>query len=326
MEAQRYPADYDGVLVCGPAVHRTRSVAAWTWVARAVAAEPGSDIPPAKLAMIHGAVTAACDALDGLQDGLISEPMKCRFDPASLLCHGAESDGCLTPAQVTVLKKSYGGPLNSKGEAIAAGFLPGAETDPASAISCRNCKASALHRASIFLDGMFDVRFKVDTFDFDRDLAALERTEDAKLTNTTSPNLKAFKDRGGKLIIVHGWNDGADPALLSVKYFDSVVSTMGRNTVDRFFRLYMVPGVYHNASRGPGPTAFPGPMQRALEAWVENDAPPEAIVASTYNVDGDPSSGVVRTRPWCPYPQIAGYRGEGNIDDAANFVCRTPEE
>ena len=157
---------------------------------------------------------------------------------------------------------------------------------------------------------MFDVRFKVDTFDFDRDLAALESTEDAKLTNTTSPNLKAFKDRGGKLIIVHGWSDGADPALLSVEYFDSVVSTMGRNAVDRFFRLYMVPGVYHNASRGPGPTAFPGPMQRALEAWVENDAVPDAVIGTTYRIDGDPASGVMRT-PTLPLSSGCNLQGHG---------------
>jgi feruloyl esterase len=145
------------------------------------------------------------------------------------------------------------------------------------------------------------------------------------LTNTTNPNLNAFHDRGGKLIVVHGWNDGADPALLSVKYFDGVVSTMGRTTVDQFFRLYMAPGVHHNAARGPGPTAFPGPMLKALETWVENHTTPDAVVASTYKVDGDPSSGIVRSRPLCPYPQIARYRGTGDINDAANFACTRPE-
>jgi feruloyl esterase len=222
------------------------------------------------------------------------------------------------------LKKFYAGPLNSKGEAIAAGFLPGSETDPAGAISCRSCKGSALHRASIFLEGMFDARFNVDDFDFDRDLAALENTEDAKLTNTTNPNLKAFKDRGGKLVIVHGWSDGADPALLSVQYFNSVVSMIGRNAVDQFFRLYMVPDVYHNASRGPGPTAFPGEMLKAVEAWVESKSAPEAVTATRYTIDGDPSSGISRTRPLCPYPQVARYRGTGSVDDAASFVC-TPD-
>ena len=123
---------------------------------------------------------------------------------------------------------------------------------------------------------------------------------------------------------MHGWSDGADPALLSVKYFESVVSTMGQRAVDQFVRLYMMPDVYHNVSRGPGPTAFPGPMLQALEAWVENKTSPDAVMAVKYRIDGDPSSGIVRTRPLCRYPQVAQYRGAGSLDDAASFVCRTP--
>jgi len=322
MEAQRYPGDYDGILVCGPAVHRTHGLAAWIWVAQAAAAESGGEIPPRKLPAIHEAVLAACDAADGLLDGLVAEPMKCRFDPASLVCTGADSERCLTPAEVRTLEKFYSGPRDSKGQPIAAGFLPGAETDPAGALSCRDCKASALHRASIFLDGLFDRRFQVSTFDFNRDFEALERTEDATLTNTTSANLTVFRDRGAKLIIVHGWNDSADPALLSVAYYEAVVASMGQSSVDQFFRLYMVPGVYHNASRGPGPTAFPGPMLKALEDWVEHKAAPEAVLGATYRIDGDPSSGVVRTRPLCPYPRVATYKGGGGPEQAASFACQ----
>jgi tannase/feruloyl esterase len=287
IEAQRYPADYDGVLVCGPAVNRTGSVAAQTWVAQAVAIEPRVEIAPSKLSMVHSAVLASCDALDGLQDGLIAQPAKCQFDPSSLLCTGIESERCLTQPEVTVLKRFYFGPRNSKGDPIGPGFLPGAETDPVGVLSsCWNCKGSAFNRASIFLDGMFDLRFAINTFNLDRDLQALEMTEDAKLTNATDPNLKRFKDRGGKLIIVHGWSDGADPAMLSVKYYESVVSAMGLDAVAQFFRLYMIPGVYHNANQGPGPTAFPGPMLSALETWVENKTAPQAVIATAYKIDG----------------------------------------
>jgi feruloyl esterase len=322
IEAQRYPADYDGVLVCGPAVYRTHSVAAWIWVARAAGAEHGTEIPQNKISMIHDAVIASCDALDGLKDGIIADPMKCRFDPAMLLCKAADLERCLTQIELTTLKAFYSGPQNSKGEAIASGFLPGAEADPAGAISCQSCKASGFHRASIFLDGLFEPRFSLNTFDFDRDVQGLEQTEDAKLTNATEPNLKAFKDRGGKLIIVHGWSDGADPAMLSVQYHNSVVSTMGLKAVDQFFRLYMVPGVYHNASRGPGPTAFPGPMLKALVSWVEGKGVPGAVIATNYKIDGDPSSGVIRTRPLCPYPAVAMYRGTGSTNEATSFVCK----
>jgi hypothetical protein len=139
-----------------------------------------------------------------------------------------------------------------------------------------------------------------------------------------SPCFDAYLRVGAipKLIIVHGWSDGADPAMASVQYYGSVVSTMGQNAVDQFFRLYMVPGVYHNASRGPGPTAFPGPMLKALERWVEDKVAPTAVTAASYNVDGDPSSGIVRTRPLCPYPAVAVYRGTGSRDEARNFVCK----
>jgi hypothetical protein len=299
---------------------------AWIWMARAVDAEPGAEIPPNKLSRTHDAVVAACDALDGLQDGLITEPTRCRFDPASLLCTGVDSEGCLTKPQVATLTRFYAGPRNSKGEQLGSRFLPGAELDPAGVISCRRCKASAFHRASVLLDGLFNGQFNLETFDFDRDADALERNEDAKLTNTTQPNLKPFNDRGGKLIIVHGWSDGADPAMASVQYYNSVLATMGEKAVERFFRLYMVPGVYHNASRGPGPTAFPGPMLKALEDWVENDAVPDAVIGTSYRIDGDPTSSVLRTRPLCPYPQVAAYKGTGSANEATNFVCKTPSK
>jgi feruloyl esterase len=112
--------------------------------------------------------------------------------------------------------------------------------------------------------------------------------------------------------------------MLSVKYYDSVASTMGRKAVDQFFRLYMVPDVYHNASRGPGPTAFPEPMLRVLEEWVEKKNVPQAVIATRYKIDGDPASGIARTRPLCPYPEVAVYKGTGSIDDAVNFSCKLP--
>jgi len=114
--------------------------------------------------------------------------------------------------------------------------------------------------------------------------------------------------------------------MLSVQYYNSVVSTMGLKAVDQFFRLYMVPAVYHNASRGPGPTAFPGPMLKALVSWVEGKRVPEAVIATNYKIDGDPSSGVIRTRPLCPYPAVAMYRGTGSTDEASNFVCKVPSK
>jgi len=161
----------------------------------------------------------------------------------------------------------------------------------------------------------------VKSFDFDRDVKALDDSP-AALANATNPDLGAFKDRGGRLILYHGWSDAAVPPLSTVNYYSKVVSKMGQKAAD-FSRLYMVPGMQH-CGGGPGPNSFREPITTALERWVENGAPPDTVIAVKYKVDGDPTSGAIRTRPLCPYPQVARYNGSGSIDQASNFVCRLP--
>jgi feruloyl esterase len=292
------------------------------WVARAVA-DPSSQSAEKKIAAVQQALTASCDELDGLKDGLVADPRKCRFDPAALVCKGPESDRCLTPPQVAVFRKLYSGPRNSKNEQVTAGFPPGAENDPGGSILCIGCMASAAHRASIFFEGIMDSRFSVQTFNFDSDVRALEATDEAKIGNATEPNLKAFNGRGGKLIIVHGWSDGTDSAIATLKYYDMVVSTMGINAVKDFLRLYMAPGMQHGGG-GPGPNRFREAMMAALETWVEEGVAPGPVIATKYRIDGNQSSGIARTRPLCPYPQEAIYEGSGSVDDAANFSCKLP--
>jgi hypothetical protein len=141
--------------------------------------------------------------------------------------------------------------------------------------------------------------------------------------NAVDPNLKAFEKTGGKLIIYHGWSDPTLPPMSTVDYFNRVVTKMGRRDIEGFGRLYMVPGLQHCAG-GPGPNAFGGGMTAALERWVEDGVAPGAFIATKYKTDGDPASGVVRTRPLCPYPQVARYKGAGSTDEAANFTCKAP--
>jgi hypothetical protein len=141
--------------------------------------------------------------------------------------------------------------------------------------------------------------------------------------NAADPNLKAFKSRGGKLILYQGWSDAVIPPSGTVDYYENVAAKIGRTDAESFTRLYMVPGMDH-CFFGPGPNSFRGPMTAALEHWVEQGSAPDQIVATKYKTNGDPSSGVARTRPLCPYPQVARYQGSGSIDDAANFVCRMP--
>jgi feruloyl esterase len=141
--------------------------------------------------------------------------------------------------------------------------------------------------------------------------------------NATDPNLKAFRNRGGKLVMYHGWSDNFLAPTNTIDYYNNVVSKMGRKDADSFTQLYMVPGMQH-CGGGPGPNSFGGPITAALERWVEQGSAPDKIIATKFKVDGNPASGVARTRPLCPYPQVAQYSGSGSIDDAANFACVVP--
>ena len=328
MEVQRYPADYNGVLAGAPSNFRTRLQLEMVWVSEALSAEPGSHFPAAKLPAIEAATLAACDARDGLKDGVIDEPSKCKFDPSVLLCKGPENDACLTQPQVTALQKIYSGPHTSKGAQILPGYEPGGETGVANAwASWITGTDTRQGSSSVRAEGFFasflppDPRWNVQNFNFDRDVKAFDDSP-AALANATNPDLSSFRDRGGKLILYHGWSDAAVPPLATVNYYRQVQSKMGPKTGE-FSRLYMVPGMQH-CGGGPGPNSFREPITTALERWVESGTAPDRIVATKYKMDGNPSSGAMRTRPLCPYPQVAHYNGSGSIDDAANFTCRIP--
>ena len=170
------------------------------------------------------------------------------------------------------------------------------------------------------------------TVNFDKDLKTGEDAMVGENCNAIDPNLKALKDRGGKLILYHGWSDPALPPTATVNYYENVVAKMGQKETANFVRLYMVPGINHYAL-GPGPAAWSRTgtgadpdfsMFTALERWVEKGAAPDRIIATKYKMDGNPTSGVARTRPLCPYPQVARYTGKGSTNEAANFTCKLP--
>ncbi len=336
MEAQRYPADYDGILAGAPAndwTHLLANAADET----VVLGDPARYIPPSKLPVIQAATTAACDAQDGVKDGIINDPSRCHFDPSVLLCKGAESETCLTAPQVASLARLYAGAHDSSGKTIFPGRLPGAEAGPATwslwvtgqlpGTSLMYGFATQYFANMVFEDANWDYH----TFQLDRALKVAD-DKTARSLNATDPDLKRFRDRHGKLIVYHGWNDPAISALNSINYFRSVQGKMGGKQTDGFFRLYLAPGMAH-CGGGPGPDVFgqrlgqaddPGQsVSKALERWVENGVAPARIVASKYA--GGPNSTVVRTRPLCPYPQVASYKGSGSTDDAANFTCVEPK-
>jgi hypothetical protein len=332
MEAQRYPADYDGILAGAPANY-------WTHLLTGAGAdlqalnEPGANIPASKLPAIQSATLAACDARDGVKDGVIDDPSRCQFDPGQLLCKGTDSDSCLTAPQVAALKKLYAGARDAAGKQIFPGRVVGGETGPnawADWITGREPNRSLMFAFSTqFFGNMVYENASWDYHTFQADRAV--KTADDKLArtlNATEPDLKRFRDRGGRLIVYHGWSDAAISALNSIDYFEAVEKKMGVKETDGFMRLYLAPGMTHCAG-GPGPDSFgqatvsaadgQHSATKALERWVEDGTAPDSIVATKYKTG--PGSEVVRTRPLCPYPQVAQYKGSGSTDDAANFAC-----
>ncbi len=328
MEAQRYPGDYDGVIAGAPAAAMTHLAAGFgEWVFQVTEKDPTSYIPANKWPAVQAAVLAQCDALDGLKDGLIEDPRRCDFKPSVLLCHGPESPSCLTAPQITALEKLYAGPRDSRGRQISPGLVPGGEAagpiDWALAVSGHAPGQNAIDH---LLQGWADLVQNPDRdwltanveHDVDRDDAAL-----GHILNATNPDLAAFEARGGKLILFQGWSDPLVSPLATVNYYASVVARMGRTDAERFSRFYMVPGMPH-CFGGSGPNTFGAKMLSALDRWVGKGVAPRAIVATKYRTNGNPASGVERTRPLCPYPQVARYKGTGSIDVAASFACGAP--
>lgn len=335
MEAQRYPEDYDGILAGAPANYWTRLVTMAGADTQALTADPASFIPQDKIPAIAEAVNAACDEKDGVKDGILNDPRECKFDPATIQCKaGEESEKCLTPAQVTALKKIYDGLRDPKGDLLFPGYLPGAETGPGGWgmwITGRTPGRSlmAFFSRGYFSDFVYEkADWDIKSFTVDAALkTAEEKTADA--LNAINPDLSAFKKRGGKLILYHGWNDPAIPAVSTVNYYESVRAKMGAKNADSFVRLYMAPGMQH-CGDGPGASSFgevgflgfddpQHSIDASLEQWVEKGTAPGTIIASKH-APGDWTH-TLMTRPLCVYPQEAKYKGSGDTNDAGSFVC-----
>jgi feruloyl esterase len=310
-EIQRFPEDYDGAIIGAPASPIVDLNAYQIWPSLLVAEEPTRQLTRAKAAMLHEAVMNACDALDGAKDGEIEDPTACHFDPKTLLCKGEDSDQCLTAAQVEFVEMLYAGPINprTKQRQFAAP-VPGIEGNFGN-YSANNAMgvAVALFKYMIFQDPNWDWK----TLDLDKDVAygrAVLRT----INMADNPNLKPFFDRGGKLLMYHGWMDGASP-LQSASYMDSVKKTVGVAQTENSMRLFAMPGMGH-CMGGTGCDTFDKLAE--LDHWVESGTAPERIVASKLQ-----GGKVVRTHPLCAYPEVARYKGTGDLNDAANFDCVT---
>ncbi|MDX1384715.1 MAG: tannase/feruloyl esterase family alpha/beta hydrolase, partial [Thermoanaerobaculia bacterium] len=331
MEAQRYPGDYDGIVAGNPANDWTRFYAGGhLWYAQALLADPESFLPPAKVAHLGAAVDAACDALDGIEDGVIDDPRRCDLDLRSLLCPaGEDGDTCLTEKQAAAVERIWAGASTPAGELVYPGLVPGGEaarggwttwvTGPAPFQSLHFLAADGFFKNFVFDDPDWDFR----TFDWNRDVDR-SLTKVGAALDAADPDLRPLEEKGAKLIVYHGWSDPDISPLASIDYYESVVGALTKND-DRsaalartreFFRLFLVPGMGH-CRGGPGTDRFDA--LAALERWVEEGEAPARIVAAK-QVEG----ATVRTRPLCPYPEVAAWNGVGDRDDAASFACVAP--
>ncbi|MBI3400926.1 MAG: tannase/feruloyl esterase family alpha/beta hydrolase [Acidobacteria bacterium] len=310
-EAQKFPADYDGIIAGAPANYMTHLLTHSIWVAQASLKNPASLIPREKYAAVHQAALDACDALDGVKDGVIEDPMRCHFDPKAIQCTGADAPTCLTAPQVETARKIYAPATNSRGVVIFPGLEPGSEPVWSGLAGPAPLSIAATYfKYDVFKNPDWDFK----TLDFDKDVAMIDKQDDG-LLNATDPNLKPFFSRGGKLLMYHGWVDQLIAPRNSINYYTSVTKAMGGvDKVADSIRLFMVPGMAH-CFGGDGTSTFDS--MATIEQWVEQKKTPAQIQAS-HMVGGVAD----RTRPLCPYPTVAAYKGAGSTNDAANFACK----
>jgi len=347
-EAQRYPKDFDGIIAGDPANNFTRHYIGGH-LFDALAMDGDGYIPAAKVPLIGNAVNAACDALDGVKDGVLNDPRRCHFDPAVLQCKNGDGPDCLTAAQVAAIRKIWTGLKDADGQQIYPGLMPGGEADPGGWVRYLSgtgpgkgrhaALTNAFFRYMVFENPEWDYHsFRYTTArGFDNDMEVTEEKVGA-MFNATDPDLRPFRANGGKLIQYHGWSDPDIPPSNSINYYESVVGALNGGAVTdtgsaggtsasgtrsgglrdtrEFYRLFMVPGMQH-CTGGPGTSRFDA--LTALEQWVEQKKAPEQIPAAHVT-----NGKVDRTRPLCAYPQEAKYMGSGNTDDAANFTCALP--
>lgn len=310
MSAQRYPEDFDGILAGAPANYMLYLDVWYMNLAMTNQKDKDHLVPPEKLSSLNRAVIAACDARDGVKDGLLTDPRQCRFDLGSQLCSEKDGSTCLTAAQLETIRTAYAPVRTKAGQVISPGRPLGGEAGWRGMDSLEPFDISlSTFRNVAHQDPNWDWR----TFDLDRDFPLV--AEKAGFINAVNPDLSAFKAHGGKLLQYHGWNDQLISAQSSLNYHASVQEEMGPQQ-DDWYRLFMMPGVMH-CGGGPGPNQFNG--MAVLERWRESGIAPDQIIA-THVTNGR----VDMTRPLCPHPQVAVYKGVGSTNDAANFACKAP--
>jgi len=334
MEVQRYPTDFNGIIGGDPATGTPMQVGR-VLVYQKMLAKPENFLTAEKIELLSKATLAACDKLDGLEDGLITDPRRCTFKPETLKCSGPDGPNCLNAGQLDVVNQIYGGarvngepyswgfPVGHEGSAtgwrawVSGPEAPKQQADGTLAYAGTGRKLPSGYGLAesnmrfLALEND-DPAFTWRVFKFPADLARMKTM--SEILSPLDADLRPYKAAGGKLLLYHGWSDPAISANGTVAYYDQVSKVVGgEQAMDAFAKLYLVPGMHH-CTGGPGPNQFD--MLTALENWVEKGQSPGPITATHRENDA-----VTRTRPLCPHPQVARYVGTGSVDAAANFRC-----
>jgi feruloyl esterase len=312
--AEYFPNDFDGLAVGDAANPMTRNQASTIYDSLAMNQDAASNMSPAKWDAYRQAVVRACDAADGVKDGLLNDPLSCHFNPRQMLCQNGDHDDCLTAPQVTALNKLLAGMKNPRtGEQLHAGWPVGAH--PANFVVGPKPEDVAVDTFRVIFQ---DPNWDYHTLDFDKDIARSDQLGNSVMNAADPSKLKALFDHGGKLFMYHGWDDGSITPLQAIRYYNKAVEANGgRQKTFGSIRLFMVPGMGH-CQGGDGPNEFD--KMEVISKWTEQGKAPDQIIAAhstNHKVD--------RTRPLCPYPQVAKYKGAGSTDDAANFSCGKPQ-
>jgi len=352
--AQRFPDMFDGIVAGAPVFDFGRVVAArlWGWqkAAALVTREPGSyprfqdAMPEADRRLFQRGLLAACDATDGVVDGMVSRPLSCGFQPASLQCTGAKTSECLSADQVRLWEAVMSGPVDSKGKPFQVpGYLASREVPVAGYRVDPAWMTSSGQAARITGQGVIlDIQWKLNvdptpylfmtppdpTFqplsDINWDTWAERMTVNAPWL-MSNPDIANYRDRGGKMILYHGSGDSGPNAVDTANYYDAVVQRNGSyEATAKFARLFLVPGMGHC---GGGPSTDTFDRLAAIEKWVEGGVAPDRIIATARAGNADltavtPAISASTSRPLCPYPSYAHYNGTGSVEDAANFTCK----
>ncbi len=323
IEAQDYPADYDGIVSKSPGMDYSHVMMAVLWTSQRIAESPSGVLREPERKLLNEAVLAACAGRDGTPgDPFLNDPRDCDFNIKRLQCRPGVTSGCLTAKQIATAERVYAPVTNQRtGEQLYPGFSYGSEAAWHFAAERPDLASypQALFGRAVFNDPNWDWR----TFDFDKDVASVEKKLAPKI-DATSTDLAPFAARGGKLIMTQGWSDDYQAATLPIEYYNRVLQdTHGSDVrsslrnVQKFYRLFMIPGGGH-VTGGSGPNSFDA--LSAVRAWVERGTAPEKIVATKY-VNDRPENGVSMTRPLCAYPRVARYDGSGSTSEASNFQC-----